>query len=194
MGLIPCSSSLLATGVLTLCYIHVQSCPIISGLSKLMLASGNSHHLLETTTMPLPNPSLFVGLWGARTTTVVLEWPCKARIANTQELHKNNSHVVLAIYHEKKNLHHKNYKNIYILCSRKRHMLHRRKVFHTMVKKFLTAMQNYQQTRKRKFCNQEIETVLLQVILLASISLKVCCENSKPPTPYVQNVRLYSHG
>ena len=67
-----------------------------------MLASGNSHHLLETTTMPLPNPSLFVGLWGARTTTVVLEWPCKARIANTQELHKNNSHVVLAIYHETK--------------------------------------------------------------------------------------------
>ena len=39
-------------------YLHVQSCPIMSGLSKLMLAGGNSQLLPETTTMPLPNPSL----------------------------------------------------------------------------------------------------------------------------------------
>ena len=44
-----------------LCYLYVQSCPIISGLSKLMLAGGNPQLLMETTTMPLHNPSLFVG-------------------------------------------------------------------------------------------------------------------------------------
>ena len=44
-----------------LCYLYVQSCPIMSGLSKPMLAGGNPQLLVETTTMPLPNPSLFVG-------------------------------------------------------------------------------------------------------------------------------------
>ena len=44
-----------------LCYLHVQSCPIMSGLSKPMLAGGNPQLLVETTTMPLPTPSLFVG-------------------------------------------------------------------------------------------------------------------------------------
>ena len=70
-----------------LCYLHVQSSPIMSGLSKLMLASGNPQLLAETATMPSPNPSLFVGLWGARTTTIVLDWPSKAKIAQTQETH-----------------------------------------------------------------------------------------------------------
>ena len=42
-------------------YLHVQSHPIMSGLSKLMLAGGNPQLLAETATMPLPNPSLFVG-------------------------------------------------------------------------------------------------------------------------------------
>ena len=41
-----------------LCYLHVQSCPIMSGLSRLMLAGGNPQLLAETATMPLPNPSL----------------------------------------------------------------------------------------------------------------------------------------
>ena len=41
-----------------LCYLHVQSRPIMSGLFKLMLAGGNPQLLPETTTMPLPNPSL----------------------------------------------------------------------------------------------------------------------------------------
>ena len=41
-----------------LCYLHVQSCPIMSGLSKLMLAGGNPQLFAETATMPLPNPSL----------------------------------------------------------------------------------------------------------------------------------------
>jgi hypothetical protein len=54
------------------CYLHVQSCSIMSGLSKLILAGCNPQHLVEIATMPLPNPSLFVGSWGARTTTVVL--------------------------------------------------------------------------------------------------------------------------
>jgi hypothetical protein len=44
-----------------LCYLHVQSCPIMSGLSKLMLAGGNPQLLVETATMPLSNPSLLVG-------------------------------------------------------------------------------------------------------------------------------------
>ena len=44
-----------------LCYLYVQSCPIMSGLSKPMLAGGNPQLLVETTTMPLPTPSLFVG-------------------------------------------------------------------------------------------------------------------------------------
>ena len=44
-----------------LCYLHVQSRPIMPGLSKLMLAGGNPQLLVETATMPLPNPSLFVG-------------------------------------------------------------------------------------------------------------------------------------
>jgi hypothetical protein len=42
-------------------YLHVQSHPIMSGLSKLMLPGGNPQLLAETATMPLPNPSLFVG-------------------------------------------------------------------------------------------------------------------------------------
>jgi hypothetical protein len=42
-------------------YLHVQSHPIMSGLSKLMLDGGNPQLLAETTTMPLPNPSLLVG-------------------------------------------------------------------------------------------------------------------------------------
>ena len=43
-------------------YQHVQSCPIMSGLSQLMLAGGDDPQLVvETATMPLPNPSLFVG-------------------------------------------------------------------------------------------------------------------------------------
>ena len=41
-----------------LCYLHVQSHPIMSGLSKIMLAGGNPQLLAETATMPLPNPSL----------------------------------------------------------------------------------------------------------------------------------------
>ena len=44
-----------------LCYLHVQSCPIMSGLSRLILAGGNPQLLAETATMPLPNPSLLVG-------------------------------------------------------------------------------------------------------------------------------------
>ena len=44
-----------------LCYLHVQSCPIMPGLSKLMLAGGNPQLLAEIATMPLPNPSLLVG-------------------------------------------------------------------------------------------------------------------------------------
>lgn len=39
-------------------YLHVQSRPIMSGLSKLMLAGGDPQLLAETATMPLPNPSL----------------------------------------------------------------------------------------------------------------------------------------
>ena len=39
-------------------YMHVQSCPIMSRLSKLMLAGGNPQLLAETATMPLPNPPL----------------------------------------------------------------------------------------------------------------------------------------
>ena len=42
-------------------YLHVQSRPIMSGLSKLMLAGGDPQLLAETPTMPLPNPSLLVG-------------------------------------------------------------------------------------------------------------------------------------
>ena len=42
-------------------YLHVQSHPIMSGLSMLMLAGGDSQLLAETATMPLPNSSLFVG-------------------------------------------------------------------------------------------------------------------------------------
>ena len=42
-------------------YLHIQSCPIMSGLSKLMLAGSNSQCRGETDTMPLPNPSIFVG-------------------------------------------------------------------------------------------------------------------------------------
>jgi hypothetical protein len=42
-------------------YLHVQSCPIMSGLSKLMLAGGDPQLLVETPTMPLANPILFVG-------------------------------------------------------------------------------------------------------------------------------------
>ena len=82
----PYLSSLLTARVLMLCYLHVQSHPIMSGLSKLMLAHGNSQLLAETATMPLPNPSLFVGQWGARTTTIVLDWPSNAKIAHTQEI------------------------------------------------------------------------------------------------------------
>ena len=41
--------------------LQVQSYLIMSGLSKLMLAGGNPQLLAETATMPLPNPSLFVG-------------------------------------------------------------------------------------------------------------------------------------
>ena len=41
-------------------YLHVQSCPIMSGLSKLMLAGGNPQLLAETATIFLPNTFLFV--------------------------------------------------------------------------------------------------------------------------------------
>ena len=50
-----------------------------------MLAGGNPQLLAETTTMPLTNPSLFVGNWGARINVVVLDWSSKAKIAHTQE-------------------------------------------------------------------------------------------------------------
>ena len=49
-----------------------------------MLAGGNPQLLAETTTMPLTNPSLFVGNWGARINVVVLDWSSKAKIANMQ--------------------------------------------------------------------------------------------------------------
>ena len=39
-----------------LCYLHVQSRPSMSGLSKLMLAGGNSQHVTESATMLLSNP------------------------------------------------------------------------------------------------------------------------------------------
>ena len=42
-------------------YLHVQSHPIMSGLSKLILAGCNPQLLVETATMPLSNLSLFVG-------------------------------------------------------------------------------------------------------------------------------------
>ena len=42
-----------------LCYLHIQSSPIMSGLSKLMLAGGDPQLLAETATMPLPSPSLY---------------------------------------------------------------------------------------------------------------------------------------
>jgi hypothetical protein len=44
------------------------------------------------------------------------------------------------------------------------------------------------------FCNQEIESLLLRVKPLASISLKIYCQNAKPLTPNQQNVRLYNYG
>ena len=44
-----------------LCYLHVQSQPIMLGLSKLILAVGNHQLLAETATIPLPNTFLFVG-------------------------------------------------------------------------------------------------------------------------------------
>ena len=44
-------------------YLHVQSCPIISRLSKLMLAGGNFQLFAKTATMPLPNPSHLSHLW-----------------------------------------------------------------------------------------------------------------------------------
>jgi hypothetical protein len=73
-----------------LCYQHVQSNPIMSGLSHLMLAGDDPKLLAKTTTMPLSKPSLFVGKWGTRTTTVVLDWVSKVEIVLTQEiLHVN---------------------------------------------------------------------------------------------------------
>ena len=42
-------------------YLHIQSHPIMLGLSKLMLAGGNPQLLVETATMPLLNPFIFVG-------------------------------------------------------------------------------------------------------------------------------------
>ena len=42
-------------------YLHVQPYPMMLGLSKLIHAGGNPQFLAETTTMSLPNPSLFVG-------------------------------------------------------------------------------------------------------------------------------------
>ena len=47
-------------------YLPVQSCPIMSGLSKLMKAGENSQLLAETAIMPLPNSSQFVSKWGAK--------------------------------------------------------------------------------------------------------------------------------
>jgi hypothetical protein len=44
-----------------LCYLYVQFYPIMSELSKLMLAGGYPQLLADTTTMPLPTSSLFVG-------------------------------------------------------------------------------------------------------------------------------------
>ena len=41
-----------------LCYLHIQSCHIMSGVSKVMLADDNPQLLAEAATMPLPNPSL----------------------------------------------------------------------------------------------------------------------------------------
>jgi hypothetical protein len=44
----------------TLCYLQVQSCPIIPGQYKLILAGGNPQLLVKTANMPIPNPFLFV--------------------------------------------------------------------------------------------------------------------------------------
>ena len=46
-----------------LCYLHVQSHPIMSGLSKLMLAGDNPQLLAETAIIPLPIPSQLSNLW-----------------------------------------------------------------------------------------------------------------------------------
>jgi hypothetical protein len=45
-------------------YIHVQSCPIKSGLSKLIPAGGNPYLLVETATMPLPKPTQSIPICG----------------------------------------------------------------------------------------------------------------------------------
>ena len=60
MGLTPCSSNLLATGIWMPCSTTCISspAPIMSGLSKLLLAGGNPQLIAETATMPLPNPTL----------------------------------------------------------------------------------------------------------------------------------------
>ena len=65
MALFPCrvdALSIILVGCLQsdtmLCYLHVQSYPIMSGLSILMLAGGNPQLIAETATMPLLNPSL----------------------------------------------------------------------------------------------------------------------------------------
>ena len=68
-----------------------------------------------------------------------------------------------------------------------------KKTFHTTVNKFFTATWNYVPLKKREIWNQEIETLLLRVKTLASISVKVRRENAKLLTPILQNVWPYSH-
>ena len=47
--------------------------------------------------------------------------------------------------------------------------------------------------KKERIYNQGIETLLLRVKVLASISLKVRRDNAKLLKPILQNVQLYSH-
>jgi hypothetical protein len=133
--------------------LYLQSCPIISRLSKLMLAGGDPQLLVETTTMPLPKPSLIVGSWGTRTTIIVLDWPSKAKIAPTRKeiLHYNKSCLVLDMFPKKKYLHHKSYKkhkNNYTLHTQN-FTHYSKEQFHNIVKKFFTGMKDYLPTKKR---------------------------------------------
>jgi hypothetical protein len=48
--------------------------------------------------------------------------------------------------------------------------------------------------KREKFETKKIETLLLRVTTLASISLKVRRETAKRQTPILPYVRLYSHG
>ena len=149
-----------------LCYLFVQSCPNMSGLSKHMLAGGYSQLLVEPPLCPYPtHPNLQAkGVPGPQP----LSWIglVKPNCPHTRKEipHNIKSCVVIVVHCKKKNLHLEPYESIYSLPERKHLRLHfAQGKFSHHCKEIHHAYVDLCTNKKREFCIQEREALLLYI-------------------------------